>query len=135
MAGGKIGARAGIWVHRGYSAGADRVRDRRMDFHEAGDCAREYVFAFVGGSDSGSGGAGGHRTFVFWGKRAVGEEKVKRFNTEGTEGRAQSSQRRKKQEEEKCVAFERRSPPFAKGAKDGAPSSIAMDAPRGKTRE
>ena len=35
---GKI-ARAGIWVHRGYIAGADRVRDRGMDFHEAGDCA------------------------------------------------------------------------------------------------
>src|SRR5208337_2700050 len=85
MAGGKIGARAGIWVHRGYSAGADRVRDRRMDFHEAGDCAREYFFAFVGGSDRGSGRAGGHRTFVFWGERTVVEEKVKRFNTEVTE--------------------------------------------------
>jgi hypothetical protein len=44
-----------------------------MDFHEAGDCAREYVFAFVGGGDGGGGGAGGGCTFVFWGEREIGE--------------------------------------------------------------
>jgi hypothetical protein len=84
-----------------------------MDFHEAGDCAREYVFAFVGGGDGGSGGAGGDCAFVFWWEGTVGEEKVKRFNTEGTEERTQSSQGRKRPEEEKCGALERKSPPFA----------------------
>jgi hypothetical protein len=66
-----------------------------MDFHEAGDCAREYVFAFVGGGDGGSGGAGGDRTFVFWGERAVGEEKEGRTVTQ----RAQREEHRVRREE------------------------------------
>ena len=71
MAGGEIGAREGVWVHRGYCAGVDRVGDWGMDFYAVGNLSCEYVFVFAGGGYGGRGDSGVDCTFVFWGKERV----------------------------------------------------------------
>lgn len=102
MAGGEIVAGIWIWMHWRYFAGVDWFGDWRMDLHGAGDCAREYVFAFVGGGHGGGGDFGVDCAFVLWGKATVGgtkfenrEEKSKAEDAEFTENAEKTVESRK----------------------------------------
>src|SRR5215469_2271455 len=58
MACGKACPRPGLWLHRGHSPGIDRVGSRRLDLHEAGHRAREYLSDFTRSRDGRSSCAG-----------------------------------------------------------------------------
>ena len=81
MVGGKDGAGAWIWMHRGYFDRVDRVGDWGMGFYTGGDYAREYVFVFLGGRDGWGGALSIGRTFVFWGKE-LGEPNAETWRTQ-----------------------------------------------------
>src|SRR5258708_2259585 len=85
VVGGKDGARARVWMHRGYFDWIDWVGDWGMDLYAAGNWwAREYVFVFAGGGYGWGRAAGGCGTFVLWGE-GLGEEFTQRAQSKGTE--------------------------------------------------
>ena len=94
-------------MHWGYCAGVNRLGDRRLDFYAIGYRAHKYIFAVPGSGDGRSGAASVDSAFVFWWK-----ERVNRGGLVSVRREAEP--------------LDRRSLPFAKCAKAGAPSSTII---------